>query len=101
MLNNTKTGNSTANELFFVESNGIRISYNYIRAQAEMSLNCSTDSANSVNQAKIIILYMGITILALSLAYVVFFVFTLSKKINELWTFLSAISFNNYLSLSH
>ena len=99
MLNNTKTGNSTANELFFVESNGIRISYNYIRAQAEMSLNCSTDSANSVNQAKVIILYLGITILALSVAYVVFFVFTLSKKINELWTFLSTISFTNYLSL--
>ena len=64
-----------------------------------MSVQCSIDRAASVNQEKVIILYLGIIILALSMAYVVFFVFSLSKKINMLWTFLSAISYKHYFSL--
>ena len=99
MYNNTRIGNSTVNELFFVEANGIKISYDYIRAQAELSVQCSIDRASSIDNAKIIMLYLGIIILALSMAYVVFFVYSLSKKINELWTFLSAISNQHYFSL--
>ena len=99
MHSNKSIGNSTVNELFFVEANGIKISYDYIRTQAELSVQCSIDRAASVNQEKVIILYLGIIILALSMAYVVFFVFSLSKKINMLWTFLSAISYKHYFSL--
>ena len=91
-------GNYT-NELFFVLGNGAKISLDYINMQTQQLIACADNTANNINEAKIIILYIGIGILGLSVGYVIFFVISLSKKINELWRFLSKVIFLNYFSL--
>ena len=57
---------------------------------------CAGNSASSIYATKIIILYIGIGILGLSIAYVIFFVISLTKAVNDLWNFLSSLSLKNY-----
>jgi hypothetical protein len=79
-------------------ANGAKYSLQFIMKQAKDSIKCSQKRANKINFTKNTILYIGITILFLSVAYVTFFVVTLSRKINQLWTFLSKLSNSSYKS---
>ena len=85
--------------MFFVFVNGVTVSFDFLNKQAFGIITCVENEANSIYNAKIIILDIGIGILGLSIAYVIFFVISLTKKINDLWNFFSRLSSRYYGSL--
>lgn len=85
-------------ELFYVIANGVVFSLDFIIEQTINSATCSKNRSFKVNFTKNIIMFLGISVLFLSIAYVIFFVVSLSKKINDLWSFLSKLSNNAYKS---
>ena len=79
-----QTGGNYTNELFFVLSNGAKISLNYLNIQTESLIKCAENTAKQISWIKMIILYIGIAILGLSMICVILFIISLSKKINHL-----------------
>ena len=85
-------------ELFYVLANGVKFSLDFIIEQTKTSVSCSRSRSQKINFTKNIILFIGISVLCLSILYVIFFVVNLSRKINGLWSFLSKLSKSAYKS---
>lgn len=94
----SKNKSPSKQDLYFVLANGVRYSLEFILQKAQDSIKCSDKRVEKINFSKIIILYIGISILCLSIAYVTFFVISLSRKINQLWAFLSKLTNSSYKS---
>lgn len=98
-MQNMKSGSKVySQELFYVLANGAKFSLDFIIHQTKTSVSCSKTRSNKINFTKNIILFIGISVLCLSIAYVIFFVVSLSRKINDLWSFLSKLSNSAYKS---
>lgn len=73
--------------------------FSYMEKQSIESANCAIGKSQAFSNKKFILFYIGIGALILSICYVIYFVMSLSEKINELWTFLSELSTVKYNSL--
>ena len=71
-------------ELFFVLGNGMEVSLDFIQQKLQESVDCGINKSTHIFNTKMIMFFIGTFIMILSIGYMIYFIISLTKKINEL-----------------